>query len=224
MSWRKRSPSTRVATSTFRERSVLDGRRRARLATHSLIPSVVQGTRKFARRASGSTEAVAAWMKSCEGGAPFTQAYIGRPSGGRPSGRCGAATRVPGRGGRRRCSRFFRRRAACGHLLQNLLHNELVVPGRRWNPLDNKKAPSPCHLGLFRGIGGLEQGLAGVRFGGNGGLGRNRTTDTRIFNPLLYQLSYQAEAAQYSVRLRDLGRRDRGSAGAGLRRCRACCA
>ena len=24
----------------------------------------------------------------------------------------------------------------------------------------------------------------------NGGLGRNRTTDTRIFNPLLYQLSY----------------------------------
>ena len=26
----------------------------------------------------------------------------------------------------------------------------------------------------------------------DGGLGRNRTTDTRIFNPLLYQLSYQA--------------------------------
>src|SRR3546814_6504876 len=26
----------------------------------------------------------------------------------------------------------------------------------------------------------------------NGGLGRNRTTDTRIFNPLLYRLSYQA--------------------------------
>ena len=25
-----------------------------------------------------------------------------------------------------------------------------------------------------------------------GGLGRNRTTDTRIFNPLLYRLSYQA--------------------------------
>ena len=25
---------------------------------------------------------------------------------------------------------------------------------------------------------------------GTGGLGRNRTTDTRIFNPLLYQLSY----------------------------------
>ncbi len=27
-----------------------------------------------------------------------------------------------------------------------------------------------------------------------GGLGRNRTTDTRIFNPLLYQLSYQASS------------------------------
>jgi hypothetical protein len=26
-----------------------------------------------------------------------------------------------------------------------------------------------------------------------GGPGRNRTTDTRIFNPLLYQLSYQAK-------------------------------
>ena len=25
-----------------------------------------------------------------------------------------------------------------------------------------------------------------------GGLGRNRTNDTRIFNPLLYQLSYRA--------------------------------
>ena len=28
----------------------------------------------------------------------------------------------------------------------------------------------------------------------SGGLGRNRTTDTRIFNPLLYRLSYQAFA------------------------------
>ncbi len=33
-----------------------------------------------------------------------------------------------------------------------------------------------------------------------GGLGRNRTTDTRIFNPLLYQLSYQAgKAHEYSA-------------------------
>jgi hypothetical protein len=29
-----------------------------------------------------------------------------------------------------------------------------------------------------------------------GGLGRNRTTDTRIFNPLLYQLSYRAISLQ----------------------------
>ncbi len=34
-----------------------------------------------------------------------------------------------------------------------------------------------------------------------GGLGRNRTTDTRIFNPLLYQLSYQAlcEERDYTI-------------------------
>ncbi len=31
--------------------------------------------------------------------------------------------------------------------------------------------------------------VAGVS---NGGLGQNRTADTRIFNPLLYQLSYRA--------------------------------
>jgi hypothetical protein len=31
-----------------------------------------------------------------------------------------------------------------------------------------------------------------------GGLGRNRTTDTRIFNPLLYQLSYRAKARKYN--------------------------
>ena len=33
-----------------------------------------------------------------------------------------------------------------------------------------------------------------------GGLGRNRTTDTRIFNPLLYQLSYQAGPSTISAR------------------------
>ena len=31
-----------------------------------------------------------------------------------------------------------------------------------------------------------------------GGPGRNRTTDTRIFNPLLYRLSYQAKGRKYS--------------------------
>jgi hypothetical protein len=34
--------------------------------------------------------------------------------------------------------------------------------------------------------------LQGAGLFNSGGLGRNRTTDTRIFNPLLYQLSYQA--------------------------------
>ena len=37
----------------------------------------------------------------------------------------------------------------------------------------------------------------GMKFGG---LGRNRTTDTRIFNPLLYRLSYRAKGTNYSVK------------------------
>ena len=36
----------------------------------------------------------------------------------------------------------------------------------------------------------------GQVFDSFGGLGRNRTTDTRIFSPLLYQLSYQAARAE----------------------------
>jgi hypothetical protein len=36
--------------------------------------------------------------------------------------------------------------------------------------------------------------MAGIQE--SGGLGRNRTTDTRIFNPLLYRLSYQANEAR----------------------------
>ena len=44
-----------------------------------------------------------------------------------------------------------------------------------------------------------------------GGLGRNRTTDTRIFNPLLYRLSYQANydrhCAQYEHDGLALGRK-----------------
>ena len=32
-----------------------------------------------------------------------------------------------------------------------------------------------------------------------GGLGRNRTTDTRIFSPLLYRLSYRARANEYNT-------------------------
>jgi hypothetical protein len=40
-----------------------------------------------------------------------------------------------------------------------------------------------------------------------GGLGRNRTTDTRIFSPLLYQLSYQAEPRIICVGLATAPRR-----------------
>ena len=41
-----------------------------------------------------------------------------------------------------------------------------------------------------------------------GGLGRNRTTDTRIFNPLLYQLSYQAAVMQLCNRAAVYSQRD----------------
>ena len=34
--------------------------------------------------------------------------------------------------------------------------------------------------------------VTGIHPRKDGGQGRNRTTDTRIFNPLLYQLSYLA--------------------------------
>src|SRR5476649_1706027 len=39
-----------------------------------------------------------------------------------------------------------------------------------------------------------------------GGPGRNRTTDTRIFNPLLYQLSYQAKGRNYSRTFQPFGK------------------
>ncbi len=39
----------------------------------------------------------------------------------------------------------------------------------------------------------LDSRLSITHKGYLGGPGRNRTTDTRIFNPLLYRLSYQAK-------------------------------
>ena len=39
-----------------------------------------------------------------------------------------------------------------------------------------------------------------------GGPGRNRTTDTRIFNPLLYRLSYQAKTAYYTQTVVELSK------------------
>jgi hypothetical protein len=47
---------------------------------------------------------------------------------------------------------------------------------------NSKKAPKQYALGAFKILGGP---------------GRNRTTDTRIFNPLLYRLSYQAKTQEY---------------------------
>ncbi len=39
-----------------------------------------------------------------------------------------------------------------------------------------------------------------IRLYENGGQGRNRTTDTRIFSPLLYQLSYLAAGGRARIR------------------------
>jgi predicted membrane protein len=44
-----------------------------------------------------------------------------------------------------------------------------------------------CHNSL---VSMLFWSICSSMFGGAGAQGRNRTTDTRIFNPLLYQLSY----------------------------------
>lgn len=54
-----------------------------------------------------------------------------------------------------------------------------ILPGTRAhhaNPTTNEKPQEPSDSWGFN----------------SGGLGRNRTIDTRIFNPLLYQLSYRA--------------------------------
>ena len=49
-------------------------------------------------------------------------------------------------------------------------------------------------------IGAARRWTIGTGSRRGGGLGRNRTTDTRIFSPLLYQLSYQAAAQRGSLR------------------------
>jgi hypothetical protein len=53
---------------------------------------------------------------------------------------------------------------------------------------------------LKRPFAGKKKALASldVKAFLTGGQGRNRTTDTRIFSPLLYRLSYLAEANNYS--------------------------
>ena len=42
--------------------------------------------------------------------------------------------------------------------------------------------------------------MTAIRLCISGGSGRNRTTDTRIFNPLLYQLSYRANKLRIIAR------------------------
>ena len=56
-----------------------------------------------------------------------------------------------------------------------------------------KKSRAQRGARLFRTFSNVFEGVTG-------GLGRNRTTDTRIFNPLLYRLSYRAKEGKYSSR------------------------
>lgn len=60
------------------------------------------------------------------------------------------------------------------------------------------KTANPLIYGAFAVIGGALRGLTKIAFGGQG---RNRTADTRIFNPLLYQLSYLANREAKLYRL-----------------------
>ena len=68
--------------------------------------------------------------------------------------------------------------------------------GQKWGMISEARSSSP-EMDRTRGLfvlGNKEANRMGwllckVNLGG---LGRNRTTDTRIFNPLLYRLSYRA--------------------------------
>jgi hypothetical protein len=59
----------------------------------------------------------------------------------------------------------------------------------RWVALGNKKALKSLKLKGFLKFLNLLEKESKTEFGGLDG---NRTCDTRIFNPLLYQLSYRA--------------------------------
>ena len=69
--------------------------------------------------------------------------------------------------------------------------------GANWPPLAplltaperTQNGPLPC---VFRGKQKRKRPTEKGWALNGGGLGRNRTTDTRIFSPLLYRLSYQA--------------------------------
>ena len=65
----------------------------------------------------------------------------------------------------------------------------LRVPGARAN---GAAGPQGERHGMARVIEPLLFGSIPCKRNENGGRGRNRTADTGIFNPLLYQLSYPA--------------------------------
>ncbi len=68
---------------------------------------------------------------------------------------------------------------------QGSLQAFATVPANTWNPLRaDKKTPTEK-------VGVLDIG----------GQGRNRTTDTRIFSPLLYRLSYLATTSRSLYRI-----------------------
>ena len=75
----------------------------------------------------------------------------------------------------------------CGERGKSLESCDFITPSR------NRAAPPYRHVCTARIA--MRKTPRTLRFLGSdtaGGLGRNRTTDTRIFNPLLYQLSYRA--------------------------------
>ena len=71
--------------------------------------------------------------------------------------------------------------AACGFFAVWSWQNLGNLPTDGLQVADNKKPHYLLNSGVFNACKGL-----------TGGLGRNRTADTRIFNPLLYRLSYRA--------------------------------
>ena len=59
-------------------------------------------------------------------------------------------------------------------------------------PLSEEQSESSMELSAAKAIAQQAAPVRDFEIEKDGGQGRNRTTDTRIFNPLLYQLSYLA--------------------------------
>jgi hypothetical protein len=79
-----------------------------------------------------------------------------------------------------------------------------VLGGRGQNRTGNRVVPTRGFSSLLGGQGQNRTGNRVVPTRGFssvlGGQGQNRTADTRIFNPLLYQLSYLAGKAAHLIR------------------------